>query len=127
MCNDFCVGYFCMPCAACQLKRDIEIRKSTGEFWGNFLKRNKSGEHNCSVFKRQQRKMLSSSLSTAHYHIVLNYWELIKLYDFESMKVQAVAGIRRHVTQNGNCSMVCLHFIRLCHVGCGVKLWVTVS
>jgi len=79
--------------------------------------------------------MLSSSLSTAHYHVVLNYWEVIKLYDFESIKYRLLLTSdwkqpldhRHHATQNGHCSMPCLHFIRLCHVGCCVKLWVTVS
>uniref|UniRef100_A0A8C2BVQ3 Uncharacterized protein n=1 Tax=Cyprinus carpio TaxID=7962 RepID=A0A8C2BVQ3_CYPCA len=32
MCTDFFVGYFCMPCAACQMKRDIDISKRTGQF-----------------------------------------------------------------------------------------------
>ncbi|KAI2659978.1 hypothetical protein H4Q32_022558 [Labeo rohita] len=32
MFNDFCVSIFCKPCVACQLKRDINIRKRNGEF-----------------------------------------------------------------------------------------------
>nr|AAI29487.1 Zgc:158845 protein [Danio rerio] len=32
MSTDFCIVYNCMPCAACQLKRDIEIRKRLGQF-----------------------------------------------------------------------------------------------
>ncbi|XP_059395402.1 placenta-specific gene 8 protein-like [Carassius carassius] len=30
MCTDFMVAYCCMSCAACQMKRDIKIRKSNG-------------------------------------------------------------------------------------------------
>ncbi|XP_050976241.1 placenta-specific gene 8 protein-like [Labeo rohita] len=32
MLNDCCVSCFCLSCAACQLKRDINIKKHTGEF-----------------------------------------------------------------------------------------------
>ncbi|XP_059401211.1 placenta-specific gene 8 protein-like [Carassius carassius] len=30
MCNDWMVAYCCLGCAACQMKRDINIRKSNG-------------------------------------------------------------------------------------------------
>ncbi|XP_067253260.1 placenta-specific gene 8 protein-like [Chanodichthys erythropterus] len=30
MCNDWLVSYCCFTCAACQLKRDLNIRKSNG-------------------------------------------------------------------------------------------------
>ncbi|XP_073685904.1 placenta-specific gene 8 protein-like [Garra rufa] len=32
MLDDYCVSMFCGPCATCQLRRDIKIRKSTGQF-----------------------------------------------------------------------------------------------
>ncbi|KAM3600377.1 uncharacterized protein V6R79_022494 [Siganus canaliculatus] len=32
MCNDFLVTFFCTPCASCQLKRDINLRKEQGIF-----------------------------------------------------------------------------------------------
>lgn len=33
MCKDFLVNYFCLCCATCQLKRDINRRKEQNIFW----------------------------------------------------------------------------------------------
>ncbi|XP_050958551.1 placenta-specific gene 8 protein-like [Labeo rohita] len=32
MCKDWIIGCFCTSCAACQMKRDIDIRKRNGQF-----------------------------------------------------------------------------------------------
>ncbi|KAK1800651.1 hypothetical protein P4O66_005852 [Electrophorus voltai] len=32
LCKDYMVSYFCLPCSACQLKRDIDRRKEQGIF-----------------------------------------------------------------------------------------------
>ncbi|XP_060752130.1 placenta associated 8, tandem duplicate 2 [Tachysurus vachellii] len=32
MCNDYMIASCCMPCATCQLKRDIDMRKQQGIF-----------------------------------------------------------------------------------------------